>query len=150
MATAATVLPLTPTVVAGCAWQLPQLLELKVGPSPLFAPVTVSNVRKLACPSAKNSRSSALSEKSAVPAFAVPLRAPGSVATWPLAAITFAGRLVDTRNARPIAYKSDATNSLPILICNTSSEKWRQTRVARKMRAQHNNRIDHSGNGVRL
>src|SRR5271157_1971952 len=66
----------------GCAWQPPQLLELKPGPnpapgSPAIVPVTESTCRNRDRPSWKNWTCAALNEDSGCPAATDPVRTPG-------------------------------------------------------------------------
>src|SRR5258708_7626285 len=65
---------------SGCAWQDMHWLELKRGPSPLFAPfVTLSTSANRACPSRKYAVSSAVNPFSGPPAPDAPPLTPGSI-----------------------------------------------------------------------
>src|SRR5437588_8704904 len=68
---------------AGCAWQLKQLLESNRGPRPISPPappVTAFTSLKVPCPAMNTADWSEVIPAIGAPAFALPLRTPGSVA----------------------------------------------------------------------
>ena len=90
---------------AGWAWQLPQLLELKAGPSPTpgspgIVPLTESTCIKRAMPSAKNCNWAAVRPGSGLPASTPPARTPGSCAA--LWACTIHPTLADSASTATI------------------------------------------------